>query len=142
MSEEDFIISMAGAAKIANVSRQAIYKAIKLKRLKATLRNGRYYICPKDFVDYRWSRKDILYKEVDGELIYDMGKGTISPHQASCLLGVNKNRIYYLIRSNKLSCTRHGFLYIIKLNDIKTLAAQMGINLKVTNENINDNGRE
>ena len=141
MSEEDYFISMAGAAKIANVTRQAIYKAIKTKKLKALLKNGRYHISEKDFVEYRWARKDSLCKVIDGELLYDMKKGRVSPHQASALLGVNENRIYYLIRSNRLPCTRHGFLYIIKLDDIKTLGAQMGINLKVTNENINDNGR-
>ena len=132
-------MSMAGAAKIANVSRQAIYKAIKTNRLKADLRNGRYYISEKDFIEYRWARKDSLCKEIDGELIYDIAKGRVSPYQASRLLGVNKNRVYYLLRSSKLAYTKIGFLYIIKLNDIKTLAVRMGINLQVTNENHNDN---
>ena len=134
-SLEGVTLSMAQVAKLANVSRQAIYKSIKSKRLKAVMRGYRYYIKIEDFREYQWSRRDILFKEIDGELIYEMGEGRVSPNQAAILIGVNKNRIYYLLKSNKLKYKKVGSLYVIQLTDLQELSVKMGVNMNNISEN-------
>ena len=72
---EKAVVSITEAAKLNNVTRQAIYVAIKLNKLKATKKTTRWTIHVDDLENYRqqkYSRSKSLY---DGELLFDNKKG-------------------------------------------------------------------
>ena len=77
------IVSITEAAKINNVTRQAIYVAIKQKKLKAKKDATRWTIDLADLELYRngkYSRTKSMY---NGELLFDNHKGFYSVNQVA-----------------------------------------------------------
>ena len=117
--EQEKIVSITEAAKINNVTRQAIYVAIKLKKLKARKVASRWTISLKDLEDYRrqkYSRAKSLFK---GELLFDNERGYYSVNQVAKMLGVPAQKIYYATRVNMLKAHRRGAAWVIHMDDIK-----------------------
>lgn len=113
------LVSITEAAKINNVTRQAIYVAIKQKKLKATKHTTRWTIDLKDLEDYRrqkYSRTKSMYQ---GELLFDNKKGYYSVNQAAKLLGVPAQKIYYATRVGLLKASRKGAAWVVHTDDIK-----------------------
>lgn len=113
------LVSITEAAKINNVTRQAIYVAIKQNKLKATKHTTRWTIDLQDLEDYRrqkYSRTKSMY---DGELLFDNKKGYFSVNQAAKLLGVPAQKIYYATRVGLLKASRKGAAWVIHVDDIK-----------------------
>ncbi|NGX59692.1 MAG: hypothetical protein KR126chlam3_00848 [Chlamydiae bacterium] len=114
------LVSITEAAKINNVTRQAIYVAIKQNKLKATKHTTRWTIDLDDLEDYRrqkYSRTKSMY---DGELLFDNGKGYYSVNQAAKLLGVAAQKIYYATRVGLLKASRKGAAWVIHIDDINS----------------------
>jgi len=115
----DKIISITEAARINNVTRQAIYVAIKQKKLKATKDSTRWTIHLDDLEEYRahkYSRTKSIY---DGELLFDNRKGYYSVNQAAKYLNVPAQKIYYATRVGLLKAIRKGAAWVIHIDDIK-----------------------
>src|SRR3990167_2904951 len=113
------VVSITEAARINNVTRQAIYVAIKQKKLKATKDATRWTIALDDLEEYRrnkYSRKKSMY---EGELLFDNQKGYYSVNQAADLLGVPAQKIYYATRVGLLKAIRKGAAWVIHANDVK-----------------------
>lgn len=113
------IISITEAARINNVTRQAIYVAIKQKKLKATKDSTRWTIHLDDLEEYRthkYSRTKSIY---DGELLFDNRKGYYSVNQAAKYLNVPAQKIYYATRVGLLKAIRKGAAWVIHIDDIK-----------------------
>ncbi len=105
--EERKVVSITEAAKINNVTRQAIYVAIKQKKLKAT-KKTRWEIDLKDLEEYRrnkYSRKKSMFQ---GELLFDNEKGYYSVKQVSKMLAIPAQKVYYALRTGMLKSTRKG----------------------------------
>jgi excisionase family DNA binding protein len=118
-TEEKKVVSITEAAKINNVTRQAIYVAIKLQKLKARKENSRWTIDLKDLEEYRrnkYSREKSLF---DGELIFDRNKGYYSVKQVADLLRVPAQKIYYATRVGLLPAHRKGAAWVIHIEDIE-----------------------
>src|ERR1700687_3195346 len=82
------VVSITEAARINNVTRQAIYVAIKQKKLKASKDSTRWTIHLDDLENYRkqkYSRSKSLF---NGELLFDNAKGFYSIGQVSRMLSV------------------------------------------------------
>ncbi len=112
------LVSITEAAKINNVTRQAIYVAIKQNKLKATKHTTRWTINLEDLEEYRrqkYSRTKSMY---DGELLFDNGKGFYSVNQAAKMLGVPAQKIYYATRVGLLKASRKGAAWVIHMDDI------------------------
>jgi excisionase family DNA binding protein len=112
------VVSITEAARINNVTRQAIYVAIKQKKLKATKDATRWTIHLDDLDEYRnnkYSRTKSLY---DGELLFDNRKGYFSVNQAAKLLNVPAQKIYYATRVGLLKAHRKGAAWVIHSDDI------------------------
>lgn len=112
-------VSVSEAARIKNVTRQAIYLAIKLNRLKAYKHGDHWRIFTMDLKDYdekRFSR--IYHSATESGPLFDESKGEISADKAGKLLGVPKQKIYYAMRTGKLKCRRKGYAWIIEMNDL------------------------
>lgn len=117
--EEKKVVSITEAAKLNKVTRQAIYVAIKLNKLKATKETTRWTISLEDLENYRrqkYSRSKSVY---DGELLFDNNKGYFSVNQVAELLSVPAQKIYYATRIGLLKASRKGAAWVIHSDDIK-----------------------
>ena len=73
VTEEKRVVSITEAARINNVTRQAIYVAIKQKKLKATKDATRWTIDLEDLEEYRKNKYSRTKSIFDGELLFDNG---------------------------------------------------------------------
>ncbi len=113
-------VSITEAARINNVTRQAIYVAIKQNKLKAFKQDSRWLIALADLDIYKnekYSRTKSVYQ---GELLFDNNKGYYSINQAAKILDVPAQKIYYATRVGLLKATRKGAAWILHLSDIES----------------------
>jgi excisionase family DNA binding protein len=116
---EKKVVSITEAAKLNSVTRQAIYVAIKLNKLKATKKTTRWTISLEDLEEYRrqkYSRTKSLY---EGELLFDNKKGYYSINQVAKMLSVPAQKIYYATRIGLLKAHRKGAAWVIHGEDVK-----------------------
>jgi hypothetical protein len=113
------VVSITDAARINGVTRQAIYVAIKQKKLKATKDATRWTISLKDLEEYRTNKYSRTKSVRDGELLFDPRKGNYSINQTAKLLNVPAQKIYYATRVGLLKSARKGAAWIINIEDIK-----------------------
>lgn len=113
------VVSITEAARINNVTRQAIYVAIKQKKLKATKDSTRWTIHLDDLEEYRRNKYSRTKSMFDGELLFDNRKGYFSVNQAAKLLNVPAQKIYYATRVGLLKASRKGAAWVIHSDDIK-----------------------
>jgi len=112
------VVSITEAARINNVTRQAIYVAIKLKKLKAKKETTRWTIHLDDLEEYRknkYSRTKSIY---DGELLFNNDKGYYSVNQVAEMLNVPAQKIYYATRVGMLKAHRKGAAWVIHTEDV------------------------
>lgn len=113
------VVSITEAARINNVTRQAIYVAIKQKKLKASKDTTRWTIHLDDLENYRRLKYSRTKSMFNGELLFDNLKGFYSVNQAAKILGVPAQKIYYATRVGLLKAVRKGAAWVIHSNDIK-----------------------
>lgn len=113
------VVTITEAARINNVTRQAIYVAIKQKKLKATKDSTRWTIHLDDLDEYRKNKYSRTKSMFDGELLFDNHKGYYSVNQAAKLLGVPAQKIYYATRVGLLKAHRKGAAWVIHTDDLK-----------------------
>jgi len=117
------IVSITEAAKINNVTRQAIYVAIKLKKLKAMKDTSRWVINLDDLMEYRKQKYSRTKSTFQGELLFDNAKGYYSINQAAKMLNVPAQKLYYATRSGYLKASRKGAAWVIHADDVKSYQA-------------------
>jgi excisionase family DNA binding protein len=112
-------VSITEAARINNVTRQAIYVAIKQGKLKAHKDTTRWTIDLEDLEAYRKQKYSRSKSMFDGELLFDNQKGYYSVNQAARALGVPSQKIYYATRVGLLKAIRKGAAWVIHESDIQ-----------------------
>ena len=113
------VVSITEAAELNNVTRQAIYVAIKLNKLKAKKETTRWTIDVEDLKNYR-DQKYCRSKSVfNGELLFDNENGYFSVNQVAEILSVPAQKIYYATRSGLLKAHRRGAAWVIHSDDMK-----------------------
>jgi hypothetical protein len=113
------VVSITEAARINNVTRQAIYVAIKQKKLKAFKDTTRWTIDLDDLEAYRRQKYSRSKSMFNGELLFDNHKGFYSVNQVAKMLNVPAQKIYYATRIGLLKASRKGAAWVIHVNDIK-----------------------
>lgn len=119
VTESGCKVSIVEAARLNRVTRQAIYLAIKQKKLKAYKNPVRWMIDLADLEEYRkqrYSRAKSLY---DGELVFDPEKGYYSVNQVARALGVPVQKIYYAVRIELLKAERKGSAWVIHVDEVE-----------------------
>ncbi|CDR34752.1 helix-turn-helix domain-containing protein [Criblamydia sequanensis] len=111
-------VSITEAAKLNKVTRQAIYIAIKLKKLKASKESTRWTICVEDLEDYRKQKYSRTKSVFEGELLFDNMKGYYSVNQVARLLKVPAQKVYYATRTGYLKAERRGAAWVIHQDDV------------------------
>ena len=117
--DSEKVVSITEAARINNVTRQAIYVAIKQKKLKASKSSTRWTIHLEDLEEYRKNKYSRTKSMFDGELLFDHGKGYYSINQAAKLLNVPAQKLYYATRVGLLKAHRKGAAWVIHIEDLK-----------------------
>lgn len=113
------VVSITEAAKINNVTRQAIYVAIKQKKLKASKDTTRWTIDLNDLEEYRKMKYSRTKSMFNGELLFDTKKGYYSINQVAQMLNVPAQKIYYATRVGLMKAIRKGAAWVIHINDVK-----------------------
>jgi excisionase family DNA binding protein len=113
------VVSITEAAKINNVTRQAIYVAIKQKKLKASKDATRWTIDLEDLENYRKQKYSRTKSMFNGELLFDNHKGFYSVNQVAKMLNVPAQKIYYATRVGLMKAHRKGAAWVIHISDIK-----------------------
>jgi len=114
------VVSITEAAKINNVTRQAIYVAIKQKKLRASKDTTRWTIDLNDLEEYRKLKYSRTKSMFNGELLFDTTKGYYSINQVAQMLNVPAQKIYYATRVGLMKAIRKGAAWVIHINDIKS----------------------
>ncbi len=114
------IVSITEAAKINNVTRQAIYVAIKLNKLKAKKETSRWMIDLDDLMEYRKQKYSRTKSTYQGELLFDNAKGYYSINQVAKMLGVPAQKLYYATRAGYLKASRKGAAWVIHTEEVKS----------------------
>lgn len=114
------LVSITEAAKINNVTRQAIYVAIKQNKLKATKHTTRWTIDLEDLEQYRRQKYSRTKSMFAGELLFDNRKGFFSINQVAKMLGVPAQKIYYATRVGLLKASRKGAAWVVHVEDLKS----------------------
>lgn len=117
---EEKVVSITEAAKINNVTRQAIYVAIKLKKLRARKETTRWTIHLDDLEAYRNSKYSRTKSTWNGELLFDNNKGYYSINQVAKLLNVPAQKIYYATRVGMLKAHRRGAAWVVEKGDAES----------------------
>jgi len=113
------VVSITEAARINNVTRQAIYVAIKLKKLKASKETTRWTIHLDDLEDYRKQKYSRTKSTFNGELLFDNNSGYFSVNQVAKMLEVPAQKIYYATRTGMLKAQRKGAAWVVHTSDIE-----------------------
>ena len=118
-SDDPKVVSITEAARINGVTRQAIYVAIKQKKLKAKKETTRWTIHLDDLEEYRNQKYSRAKSTFNGELLYDNNKGFYSINQVAKMLNVPAQKIYYATRIGLLSASRKGAAWVVHVEDVK-----------------------
>jgi excisionase family DNA binding protein len=112
-------VSITEAAEINKVTRQAIYVAIKLNKLKAKKESSRWTIHVNDLAEYRRQKYSRKKSTFNGELLFDNEKGYFSVKQVAEMLGVPVQKIYYATRIGRLPAQRKGSAWVCHIDDVR-----------------------
>lgn len=118
-SEGKKVVSITEAAELNKVTRQAIYVAIKLNKLKATKETTRWTIDLSDLEAYRQQKYSRAKSVFNGELLFDNQRGYFSVNQVAQMLNVPAQKIYYATRIGQLKAHRKGAAWVINVGDMK-----------------------
>ncbi len=118
-TERPSYVSITEAARLNNVTRQAIYVAIKQQKLRATKDDTRWTIHLNDLDEYRTNKYSRTKSRFNGELLFDANKGYHSVNQAARMLNVPAQKIYYATRVGLLKASRRGAAWVIHIDDLK-----------------------
>lgn len=113
------VVSITEAAKINNVTRQAIYVAIKQNKLRARKETTRWTIDLSDLENYRRQKYSRAKSMFNGELLFDNQRGYFSVNQVAKMLNVPAQKIYYATRVGLLKASRRGAAWVIHMEDVK-----------------------
>jgi len=126
------LVTITEAARINGVTRQAIYVAIKQKKLKAQKDATRWLIRLEDLEEYRRNKYSRAKSMHDGELIFDNNKGYFSVNQVAKMLNIPAQKVYYATRIGLMKAVRKGAAWVIHSDDIKNYQENY-LNKRTTN---------
>lgn len=130
------LLTINEAARMSHVTRQAIYVAIKQKKLRAFKQTARWNIHLDDLEDYRLLRYSRSHSVYGGDLLFDNMQGFYSIAQTAQMLHLSAQTIYHATRVKRLKAGRKGAAWIIHIDDIRQFYEK---HLKA---NCNDEGQE
>lgn len=111
------LITVQQACKMLGIEKQALYLALKHKRIAASKVNGHWVIQRYAVEDYKDSRYKHTTRKINGKPVFDNAKGLYSLRQLAELIHVPYLKIYYQIACKKIPHNRQGASYVINCQD-------------------------
>lgn len=111
-------VTVREAARIKNVTREAIYLAIRDGKLKAYDDGSGLRVFVMDLITYDRKKYCRENSEMNGEKIIDANKGEVSIEKAAQMIGVPQQKLYYACRSGKLKAIRKGSTLVIMVDEL------------------------
>jgi hypothetical protein len=128
MKNDEVFTSLTEAAKYAHVCRQAIFLAIKKKKLKAVQKKFKgqmqWVILKQDLDEYRADKYNRDKCKIEGELIIDLDQDRWSVAHAAKTLSSMLRRpypaahLYYLLRLGELRASKKGGRWVISKKEL------------------------
>lgn len=109
------LMTIAECATKNSLTRQSIFRAISMKRIKAKKIDKLWYITQKDFDEYLNGRHSRKFSTYNGERIYS--DEILSAPTVATMFSVDVNRIYLLLKKNSIPHKRVRTAYLIKKQD-------------------------
>ena len=123
----DDLLTITEAAEYSRVSRQAVYVALKDKRLLGFQRKNKWFVRRAD-LDYYRSQKYIGDNRKNaGKKIFNLEEGRYSVHQVAKFMAAGlgrpytMNRVYFLLMKGRLKALRVGAAWVIMKEDAVAL---------------------
>jgi len=117
------IITIPEAARMTNVTRQAIYLAVKIGRLKAYKSKNMWQINIKDMQEYNTNKYSRMHHTIlEGKKLYNETKGPYTVEKVANMLCVDRQKIYYEIRCGRLKVHKYGSAFVIYESEVKKYA--------------------
>lgn len=113
------LLTINEAAELSSVTRQAIYVAIKQKKLRASKLTARWNIHLDDLEDYRLLRYSRTQSVYGGDLLFDNAQGYYSIAQTAQMLQISPQRIYHAARIGRLKAFRKGSAWVVHIDNIR-----------------------
>lgn len=118
MSETE--MTLTEAAEYFGVTRQAIYQAIKVKKIHGyKTKSNRWRIPQSEVEAYIVRRYNREYAMFEGKPLFNKELGEIGVSQAARKFNVRSQKIYYWLRGGYLPYQRRGAAYILLESDLK-----------------------
>ena len=108
-------MSIAECAEKNFISRQSIFRAISMNRMKAKKRDNVWHITQNDFDEYIKNRHSRKFSTYNGKLIYS--DELLSAPTVAKMFDVDLNRIYFMLKKNAIPHKRVRTAYLIKKDD-------------------------
>lgn len=113
-------LSIAEVSDLLEISRAAVYQAVKRGRLTSFIGSDGFskvaYSDVSHYVDSKYNRTE---SRVNGMLIFDKKQGYYSIKECAALLGIKKQRVYFLIRAGKIKADRRGVQFVVSMSVIR-----------------------
>jgi len=112
------MLTIQEAATKENVTKAAIYLAVRKGKLKSKKVKGRWMIKEKDLIEYienKWNRNLSVY---NGEPLFNPSKGELSVNSVADTLGVKPQAIYHRLRAGIINGFRKGSSWVIRKCDL------------------------
>jgi excisionase family DNA binding protein len=114
----DPLITVSEAAKISKKSKQSVYLAIRLFKLKVCRVDGQIMVPLSCLEEYRSTLYSRMHRaRRNGEKVFGPGKYTVAA--AAEKLKVPTQSLYYAIRTRKIRYHRRGVHIVLREEDIE-----------------------
>lgn len=112
-------ITLQEASRKIDVTYMALYSAVGRKSLKAVKRNGVLNTTMGWIGEYQKNlRNKELRSRFNGKKTFDEALGEFSTKRVTKMLGIPRNRLFWLIYTGQIKTMRKGCYHIITQNDI------------------------
>jgi len=112
-------VTVPKAAAYLNRTKELVYQAIHSKKMPATKNGKAWTINIKDIETYKQNRYKREFSSFKGKLKFDKSHGEHSVVDVSKILSLPIQKVYYMLRTNKLRSIRKGCSYVINTKDIQ-----------------------
>lgn len=115
------------AANQLNITKQAVYLALRKHAIPTHKIHGRWKITQEQLEHYKKNKYNRALSKFNGELIFDKEKGYLSVQEAAKLLNCSIQHIYYVCRINKLKNHRVRRAWVIHQDDLENYRKLMSV---------------
>jgi hypothetical protein len=124
-------MTLTQAAEYMGLTRQAVYIAIKTKKMTGYKKDGMWFVSQKEINGYMGRRYNRTYSTwKNGKPKFDKDKGELCTREVSERLKIPMQKAYYMIRTGRLRSLRKGASYVVLIKDLEEAK-------KILNNNLN-----